>query len=474
MAKLTETPARLEIHQSRKWLWIVMWFFAIDCLLGTLIFVWLGLHPHSPHVVIACDRGKGSCLVTTDGSEQNLPIASITGASVAGNELFLYRSQQEPYRLCQAPPAELADAAKQLAQFFGSPTTTSINATCDSTLINTSPKPIFALLMPLGLALVLAIFGGWYGISAHTIIDRDTKTIKLRGYRWPRKRWNLERPISQAQVVTRPIYTSVYNVYIRLDDGALINVMGPCSRSGRLSDKIATISRHLREADHHDPEKHITEPEHQRHVGAVGQPPQSFDAPMAAGRHSGPYHRRGGHPWQGSPQDSGAPVGVWPQPAPPEQPGFARRAGARRRLLLLLLRLAQWLVLITLCWWALSWVGAIAYDAYAYRVGTPTTATVDNCVHHNRDINCTAVWSIGGNSYTGPIVPIVGTGYDHAEGSSLDVRVHRGRAYQNDMKGNAVYLLIPGFGIPIALWLIRVWRSRKKTARSLADRTGSQ
>ncbi|MGO9381759.1 MAG: hypothetical protein ACLP4W_06595 [Mycobacterium sp.] len=193
--------------------------------------------------------------------------------------------------------------------------------------------------------------------------------------------------------------------------------------------------------DRVDAEKRIAELERQlaeekrkadlkrQYANAVGQPPQSFNAP----------------------------AGVWPQPAIPGQPGVGRRAGRGRRLRRLAKGLASIAVVVLLLWG----VGATAYDVYAYRVGTPTTATVDHCVRHGRGTSCTAVWSVGGNSSTGPIV---GSHYDHAEGSPVDVRVHGGTAYTPDVKDDALYL-IPVVGVPIAaLVLIWVWRWRGPTA----------
>lgn len=229
-----------------------MWWIAISTVVLVAIILYMSLHPSYPHVVVACDRGNATCLVTTDGSEEKLPIASITTAHVVGNDLVLERSTQGRYLLCTAPPAELADTATQLQQFFRSPTTSSIKATCDSTLINTSPKPIVALVAPLGALTLLSILGYAYGIKAHTIIDRDTHRITLRGWRWPLKRWNLTRPISEAEVVMKQFYMgrpgsySPY-VYIKFDNISLYNVMGPCSRSG-VDDKVATIRKYLTEA----------------------------------------------------------------------------------------------------------------------------------------------------------------------------------------------------------------------------------
>lgn len=71
----------------------------------------------------------------------------------------------------------------------------------------------------------------------------------------------------------------------------------------------------------------------------------------------------------------------------------------------------------------LMFFGFGACNSYAYHVGTPTTATNIQCVHHSRDTSCTGTWSIDGQTHTGNVA-----GNVH-EGSSLDVRVHDGIAY---------------------------------------------
>lgn len=75
---------------------------------------------------------------------------------------------------------------------------------------------------------------------------------------------------------------------------------------------------------------------------------------------------------------------------------------------------------------------SVLYEDYAYRVGTPTTATNVVCVDHTVDRftryqhnqqRCTAWWSLGGQSNYGEVV-----GVDHS-GGSMDVRVYYGTAY---------------------------------------------
>src|SRR5262249_33081171 len=88
------------------------------------------------------------------------------------------------------------------------------------------------------------------------------------------------------------------------------------------------------------------------------------------------------------------------------------------------------LFVIVLAVLALVAFGGIAYDMYKYRVGTPTTATIDHCTYGGRSKSCTAAWNIGGSSHTGPVI---GRNYSHSAGSSLDVHVYGDTAYTADV-----------------------------------------
>ena len=183
------------------------------------------------------------------------------------------------------------------------------------------------------------------------------------------------------------------------------------------------------------------------------QPPRQ----MAAGRQSVIY------PGQGGPQEFGAPAGVAPQPAFPGEPRIVRRAGSGRKWLM------KGLAVIPAALVLLLFVRD-AYAMYAYHVGTPTTATIKQCRLGTRGhYSCDGTWSLGGNSYTGPI-ETGGTGY--RQGSSLDVHVHGGSAYTADagqdrfaMAGLSVILLV------LAAWgLMRLMR----IGRHLTHRTESR
>ncbi len=73
----------------------------------------------------------------------------------------------------------------------------------------------------------------------------------------------------------------------------------------------------------------------------------------------------------------------------------------------------------------LTFFGLGAYDNYAYRVGTPTTATDVSCVEGGRNSTyCTGTWNIDAKSYTGKI-----NCSNLAACDPSDVRVHGGEAY---------------------------------------------
>jgi hypothetical protein len=129
--------------------------------------------------------------------------------------------------------------------------------------------------------------------------------------------------------------------------------------------------------DQDDPEKRIADLERQ-HADPVGQP----------------LHDPAGAPSPGSP---------------------AKASWGRRLLIGLLCALFPGI-----------FFGVGLHSAYAYRVGTPTTATNVFCTgghHRNETRTCTGTWSVDGRSHTGYIEG----GPDG--GSSLDVRVHGDTAY---------------------------------------------
>lgn len=159
-------------------------------------------------------------------------------------------------------------------------------------------------------------------------------------------------------------------------------------------------------------------------------------------------------------------------------PGSGRLAGPRyllRRLGAALVAIGAVVVLLVL-------FGSAAYNFYAYRAGTPTTATIEKytpgCVSDHQGVigtlvdtnplfdflnvgTCTGAWSVGGASQSGPIV---GVRSIQSDGSSLDVRVLGGKAYTATSEMHSLLwatgIAVPGTAIALVLW----WRRR--TGRS--------
>ncbi len=100
---------------------------------------------------------------------------------------------------------------------------------------------------------------------------------------------------------------------------------------------------------------------------------------------------------------------------------------------------------------------------YEYRVGTPTTATIDHCVSYPSRSGgyetCDGRWSVGGVSQTGPIY----FGYDERVGPQVDIHVGGGKAYTAYWaRPNYVSIFAGFFAIAsgfAVLW--SVWRKHK-------------
>lgn len=134
--------------------------------------------------------------------------------------------------------------------------------------------------------------------------------------------------------------------------------------------------------------------------------------------------------FQYGPQNLGAPAGVAPQPRfrlPPAVVAVVTICGLCAGSFLLLVEPAQ--------------------EAFAYRVGTPTTVTDVHC-RGSRPPMCTGTWSTGGKSYTGTV-----------EGPSrdtpfVDARVHGDTAYTADAASRILY---SGIVVLAVVTLVLVW-----------------
>ena len=126
-----------------------------------------------------------------------------------------------------------------------------------------------------------------------------------------------------------------------------------------------------------------------------------------------------------------------------------------------------WLFAIVFVGLGMYFLSFSARQFYGYQVGTPTTATGIECRDGAPDSHtsddpvsiysltlsegCTATWSVGGQSQTGPIV-----GVQHL-GSSLDVHVTGGTAFTTPLAGWFFFgHILFGFWL-IVLGLGRLW-----------------
>jgi hypothetical protein len=125
----------------------------------------------------------------------------------------------------------------------------------------------------------------------------------------------------------------------------------------------------------------------------------------------------------------------------------------------------------------LYFIGDLAFANIAYYAGTPTTTTIHEC-HPARGwrADCTASWSVGGQSHTGTI----NVDHDYPPSSSLDVRAFAGVAYASPpcivfsrTCFRSSYMLIAIGAIAVCAVVSIVWRRwwRRPTDRPWEKRT---
>jgi hypothetical protein len=139
----------------------------------------------------------------------------------------------------------------------------------------------------------------------------------------------------------------------------------------------------------------------------------------------------------------------------------------------------------------LSLFGSAAYNYYAYRTGSPTTATVEKyyrCLGSHSGVTgtlvdtnplfdffsvdkCSGSWRLGGTSQSGPILGVASI---QPTGSSLDVRVRDGKAYTATAGKHSLLWMI-GIAVPgliiaaIIWWRRRTGRSSRGWLRDMAE-----
>lgn len=207
--------------------------------------------------------------------------------------------------------------------------------------------------------------------------------------------------------------------------------------------------------DQDDPEQRIAELERRlddANAAGTEQGAEQLSAPSAAADTDGQYLRR---------TRPGGSIQLGNNPSK-----FGRS--------LRLTGMGGWLATIAVAGIWLYMFGHLVWDAYAYQVGTPATATDVSCRgdanSDDPNVNCSGTWSIAGQS-RGPIREVPGS---WKFGQSLDVRVHRGTAYAAGSTGwrlgtsllLAVFLItmsLGGFRAIDRRW--RQWHTHRRARR---------
>jgi hypothetical protein len=121
-----------------------------------------------------------------------------------------------------------------------------------------------------------------------------------------------------------------------------------------------------------------------------------------------------------------------------------------------------WLAAIFFLGFGLYTLADSARNFYGYQVGAPTTATNVGCYSGKGGYgnSCHGTWTVGGQSYSGPINGRVPK-EPHGGFGSLDVRADGGTAFTADSVGPYFYwqiivgLFLTGLGVSIAVWIVR-------------------
>lgn len=238
------TPSTLTIEQTRRGLRIVIWLYVVFGALGAVIIN----RPGQGHVDVTCHRAEGRCTVKHARSRpSDLDLASIAGVRLADAELLLDRTNAPAYHLCRAPRAQLVGAAEQIAAFLHDPAAPALTTACDST-INVG-VPVAGRIAGIAGMLAILLVLGWYLVETHVVIDRAAGTIVMRGSRWPRRRWSIERPLRAVTGVwVRKLYVGRGQrtplIYVRFDDDTSVLAYSPAAfRPAKLDEQVAELRR---------------------------------------------------------------------------------------------------------------------------------------------------------------------------------------------------------------------------------------
>ncbi|HEY4241231.1 MAG TPA: hypothetical protein VGM88_15515 [Kofleriaceae bacterium] len=231
------TGDRLSITQQRRGLRIAMWIWALGGALGlVLMLVPMGTTNH-----LVCAQG-GACTIAYGHHD---PIA-LPGGTVRleSGQLWLDHADGTKHHLCSGTDAEL-DAVRR---GFAAPP---YDATCSSNIGGISPFAKIAGL--LGILIVLGMMGSFL-VETEVVVDRTAKTVSMRGFRWPRKRWAFERPIADVKsVVVQRVSVGRgqrrHVVSLRFDDDRVVCAWAPMAyRVDELDRRIATLRELVKHA----------------------------------------------------------------------------------------------------------------------------------------------------------------------------------------------------------------------------------
>jgi hypothetical protein len=241
------TPERLSIRQTRRGLRIAMWGFALFGLLG-LVLVNI---PHKDGAKVTCDRAGHACSIEHRSRTDKISLAEIQSVELTESALLLDRVAGEPYHVCTNTRASLQVTADQLSSFLANPAMQTVTASCVS---EGGGVPIGGRIAGVGGMLLLFVLMGAYLLETEVVIDHKARTITMRGFRWPRRRWSFERPLAEVKgVVVRTLYVGRGNrqpvVYVTFEDADPVIAFAPGAfRPAVLDQRITELREAIRGA----------------------------------------------------------------------------------------------------------------------------------------------------------------------------------------------------------------------------------
>jgi hypothetical protein len=241
------TPERLSIRQTRRGLRIAMWAFAVFGILGIVL---VNL-PHTDGAKVTCDRATQGCSIEHRSRTNRISLFEIQSVNLTETALLLDRVTGEPYHLCTNTRASLQGAAEQLSSFFANPAMQTVTASCVS---EGGGVPIAGRIAGVGGMLLLFMLMGAYLLETELVIDHKARTIRMRGFRWPRRRWSFERPLADVKgVVVRTLHVGRGNrqpiIYVTFEHADPVIAFAPGAfRPAVLEQRIAELRQAVRGA----------------------------------------------------------------------------------------------------------------------------------------------------------------------------------------------------------------------------------